>query len=87
MLGSRMGDLADSRFDLILSNPPFHSGQVQDFAMLEDLCAHAPAHLTRGGTLALVVQRTAPAARLLGDAFGQVDLVAENKSFRVWQAS
>ncbi len=86
VLGSKLADLDDRQFDLILSNPPIHDGKEQDFSILEDLCRNAPRYLSKKGEIRMVVQRTAPAARLLGESFATVDLIGENKSFRVWRA-
>ncbi|TNE40129.1 MAG: class I SAM-dependent methyltransferase [Alphaproteobacteria bacterium] len=86
VLGSELGDLASTQFDLILSNPPFHVGKDQDFSALEDLCLNASKRLTKGGRLRMVVQRTAPVARWLEESFSSAGIVAENKSFRIWEA-
>ncbi|TNE60100.1 MAG: class I SAM-dependent methyltransferase [Alphaproteobacteria bacterium] len=86
LLGSKLFDLGAAKFDLILSNPPFHVGKDQDFSALEDLCSQAPKHLARGGKLRMVVQRTAPVAKWLEASFSSSSVVAENKSFRIWEA-
>ncbi len=73
------------KFDLIISNPPLHSGKSQTFDILEDLCVKAPDHLTKKGALLIVVQRATPAQRLLEASFKKVDLQAENRSYRIWR--
>lgn len=86
VLGSSLTDLKGRAFDLILSNPPFHTGKDQDFSALEDLCRNAPKILERGGVIRMVVQRTAPVARWLEQSLGGAQVIAENKSFRIWEA-
>lgn len=73
------------RWDLIVSNPPFHRGKAEDFGALSALIAAAPDRLAPGGALWLVVQRQLPVERLFHDA-GMFDVrcAAEDTRFRVW---
>jgi 16S rRNA (guanine1207-N2)-methyltransferase len=48
--GSLYAPVADERFDLIATNPPYHAGRALLLAILEG----APAHLAPGGRLLLV---------------------------------
>lgn len=76
-----------STFDLIISNPPVHTGKDQTYAIFANLCKAAPAHLSKNGHLRVVVQKTVPAARFLEPLFKTVTCVAENSGFRVWSAT
>lgn len=78
---------AAATYDLVVSNPPIHSGVGEDYDVLAQLVERAPAHLDPAGELWLVVQRTVPLQALLSAAFAQVDVVAGNSQFRVWRAS
>lgn len=73
------------RFGLILSNPPLHRGQDEDFGMLEDLVAGTKKYLKLRGALVVVTQRTAGVGKLFKSAFGHADLLLENTRFQVWR--
>jgi 16S rRNA (guanine1207-N2)-methyltransferase len=77
---------AGAAYDLVVSNPPIHTGVGEDYAVLADLVQRAPAHLARGGELWLVVQRTVPVQELLRAAFAEVEVAAANSQFRVFRA-
>lgn len=82
--GTSLADLTGKTFDLILSNPPVHTGKAQTYAILEKLIEMAPQHLEKGGRLRLVVQGTTPVRRMLEASFRATALVAENRSYAVW---
>lgn len=83
--GTSLKALEGETYDLILSNPPIHSGKAQTFKILEKLIEEAPRHLLPGGRLRLVVQGTVPVARIAaGTPYRSVVPVAENRSFVVW---
>jgi 16S rRNA (guanine1207-N2)-methyltransferase len=86
VLGATLADAGANRYDAILSNPPLHKGLAEDHTQLERLIAEAPAHLSAGGVLQVVVQRRVPLDRLLAARFGSVTIAAENGRFRVWRA-
>lgn len=73
------------RFDLIATNPPFHSQRDEDFALMRNLIAGAPSHLLPRGRLVLVTQRTIGVGRLFDQAFpGRARLLAEDRRYQVW---
>jgi len=63
-------EVGGERWDLIVSNPPFHDGVVRDHAVLDALVRRSPDHLRPGGRLALVVQRNVPVRDRLVETFG-----------------
>lgn len=73
-------------FDLIISNPPFHTGKETDYELASRLIRQAPAFLKPGGQLWLVANRFLPYPDLLEQAFGGFTSVAENGKFRVYLA-
>jgi 16S rRNA (guanine1207-N2)-methyltransferase len=73
------------RFDLIVTNPPFHEGLQRTTSISERLIMQAPKHLNERGRLLLVANQGLPYGEWLKKAFRQVDIVAENRQFRVWQ--
>ncbi len=74
------------RFDLVASNPPLHSGKDQDLDSLVDLADGARRQLAKRGRLVLVTQRPLPMGPILRERFHDVELMSENRSFRVWSA-
>ena len=85
--GGKGSDPYDTTYAAILSNPPLHSGLVEDHAHLERLMADAPARLAPGGVLQMVVQRRVPLDRMLADRFASAAVIAETGRYRVWRAT
>ena len=82
-IGDRLAVAGKQRYDAILSNPPLHAGVAEDHGAMQRLIRDAPGCLKAGGVLQLVVQRRVKAAELMRDAFGNVDVVAEDGRYRV----
>jgi 16S rRNA (guanine1207-N2)-methyltransferase len=78
--------LGDERFDLIISNPPFHQEREIDYGAAGRLIAEASGHLTKGGKLVLVANAFLPYAVPLERAFGTFDVLADNRRFKVYRA-
>jgi 16S rRNA (guanine1207-N2)-methyltransferase len=75
-----------TRYDLILSNPPIHTGVGEDYRVLTAVIEQSPDHLTPAGELWLVVQRTVPLHDMLSASFARIDEPAGNSQFRIWRA-
>lgn len=73
-------------FDLIISNPPFHTGKATDYELASRLISQAPQFLRKGGEIWIVANRFLPYADFLQQAFHNVTLVAETGKFRVYKA-
>jgi 16S rRNA (guanine1207-N2)-methyltransferase len=84
--GTRVTDAGKVTYAAILSNPPLHTGLAEDHAHLERLVADAPARLSPGGLLLMVVQRRVPLDRMLAERFASATVVAETGRYRVWRA-
>jgi 16S rRNA (guanine1207-N2)-methyltransferase len=85
--GDVYGGIRERRFDLIVSNPPFHQGKVVDYDMPRRLIAEAGEHLTPGGRLVIVANAFLPYDRLLREQLGEVAVLAATRQFRVLAAS
>lgn len=78
---------ADARFDVIVSNPPFHQERDIDYSAAGRLIAEAAGHLNKGGKLVLVANAFLPYAERLESAFSQFDVLADNRRFKVYRAA
>lgn len=76
----------DGRFDLIVSNPPFHDGIDTAYQAVENLIKNAKAYLNRGGELRIVANAFLPYPDLLDRAFGKHEVLAKTGKFKVYSA-
>ncbi|WP_457292125.1 methyltransferase, partial [Pseudomonas azotoformans] len=74
------------RFDMIISNPPFHEGLQTSLHAAEQLIRGAAKHLNIGGHLRIVANAFLPYAALLDATFGSHEVLAQNGRFKVYQA-
>ena len=75
--------VVDERYDLIVTNPPFHAGKAITYAAANTFIEHARHLLQPGGTFVLVANRFIRYDQLMRSVFKQVDVVAETRAFRV----
>lgn len=75
------------RFDLIISNPPFHEGLQTSLHAAEMLIRGAASHLQIGGRLRIVANAFLPYPTLLDAVFGSHEVLAQNGRFKVYQAT
>jgi 16S rRNA (guanine1207-N2)-methyltransferase len=71
------------RYDLIVSNPPFHRGLRSDLTRARGLVEGAGRHLTGAGRLVLVVQRFLNILPVLRERARTVRVVDQNPRYRV----
>ncbi len=74
------------RFDLIVTNPPFHRGVGTEYATTEALVREAPRWLQPNGELWLVANRFLPWRRPLDETFADVSVVQDDGRFVVLRA-
>ena len=87
LAGDLYGAVQGRRFDLIVSNPPFHQGKLVDYDMPQRLIAEAREHLNPGGRLVIVANAFLPYDRLMREHLGEVEVVAATRQYRVLAAS
>lgn len=75
------------RFDLIVSNPPFHDGLQTSLGAAERLIREAVSHLNIGGQLRIVANAFLPYPALLDATFGNHEVLAQTGRFKVYQAT
>jgi len=78
---SRISD----RYDVIVSNPPFHSGVTTTTETSRELVYNAPQFLVPGGELRIVANRHLPYAKWMQDVFSRVTILAGTNRYRVLQ--
>jgi 16S rRNA (guanine1207-N2)-methyltransferase len=86
ILGDGLPGETKDRYHAILSNPPFHVGKGEDPGLIVHLVEGAPRLLTRGGMLVAVAQRRLPLRPALQRNFGRIRVLAEDGTYRVWEA-
>ncbi len=76
----------DERFDVVVTNPPFHVGKATDIEVPIQFIADAFAVLAPGGRLNLVANRTLPYEGAMKYLFGNITTVHDGRRFKVLSA-
>lgn len=81
------GDLQNlvlpNHYDLVLSNPPFHTGQAVDYHIAHALIENSHQALNPGGHLTIVANRFIRYDRLIQEIYGNITVLAESGKFHV----
>ncbi len=81
------GDLLDpigsNKYDLILSNPPFHAGQAVDYQIAESMITQSYHTLNVGGKIIIVANRFIRYDYQIQAIFGNISYLAETGKFHV----
>lgn len=86
VLGDGLLDVVEGGLDVVLCNPPFHSGQAVDEWIGERLLQQAHAALRVGGELYLVANRHLHYHRYLRNAFASVEVLDTTSKFTAVRA-
>lgn len=78
--------IGDERYDLIVSNPPFHRGKTVDTSVADRLINGAPDHLTTGGTLVIVANAFLAYGKRMERVFRRVETVTATRRYQVLRA-
>ena len=76
-------EVGDARFDLIVSNPPFHQGFAQTQDITRQLIAQASDYLKSGGRLVIVANVFLPYESLLQEHLAEMQTLARNNRYKV----
>ena len=79
-------DAAPKHLDVILTNPPFHTGVHTDYAASENLLKKAREHLKKGGELRLVANTFLRYQPIIEQYLGPCATMAEGQGFRIYRA-
>jgi 16S rRNA (guanine1207-N2)-methyltransferase len=80
-------DAAPTDLDLILSNPPFHTGVHTNYQASENLLKKSGQHLRKGGELRLVANSFLRYQPLIEAALGNCEVRADAHGFRIYRAT
>lgn len=75
--------IADRSVDVVLTNPPFHTGKATDLDVPAQFVRDAARVLRPGGRLFLVANRTLPYEHWLRACFGSFTTVLDGREFKV----
>lgn len=78
--------VGEERFDVVVMNPPFHTGKATDLRVPAQFIADGHAALRPGGRMYLVANRTLPYEKLVADRFGSVTTAHDGPRFKVLTA-
>lgn len=78
--------VSDKKYDLILTNPPFHSGKVVDYSMTHNFIAQSSNLLSKGGELILVANQFIRYDRIINKYSYEVQPPITNKQYTIWTA-
>ena len=81
------GAVIDERFDVVVTNPPFHVGKATDLDVPTQFILDAWTVLNGGGRLFLVANRTLPYERTIKQRFGNVASLHDGPRFKVLTAT
>ena len=76
----------DERFDVVVTNPPFHVGKATDLDVPTQFILDAWQVFKPGGRLMLVANRTLPYEKLVQATFGNLTTVHDGPRFKVLSA-
>jgi 16S rRNA (guanine1207-N2)-methyltransferase len=77
----------NERFDVVITNPPFHVGKATDLSVPLQFIHEAWEVLSPDGRLFLVANRTLPYERAIVQRFGNITTVHDGRRFKVLAAT
>lgn len=85
VLASNVFSDVQGRFDMIISNPPFHDGLQTSLEAAQTLIRGAVRHLGTGGELRIVANAFLPYPQVLDETFGFHEVIAQTGRFKVYR--
>lgn len=86
LIGDLLETIGSNRYDLILSNPPFHAGQAVEYQIALAMIKQSYQALNVGGQITIVANRFIHYDRMINEIFGNVSCLAESGKFHVLSA-
>jgi 16S rRNA (guanine1207-N2)-methyltransferase len=78
--------LKGQSFSAVLTNPPFHQARATTYAIAEQIVQEAARLLDPGGRIYLVANSFLRYKPMIESAFGQAQLLAETRGYKIWHA-
>ncbi|OHU88490.1 MULTISPECIES: methyltransferase [Pseudoalteromonas] len=85
ILSDGLQEVSD-QFNLIISNPPFHTGIATDYGIAERFLEQTKGFLKPSGQVQIVANNFLKYPPILEQQFGQFTILAKNTKFTVYQA-
>ena len=85
VIASNVFSEINGRFDMIISNPPFHDGMQTSLDAAQTLIRGAVRHLNSGGELRIVANAFLPYPAVLDEMFGFHEVIAQTGRFKVYR--
>ncbi len=86
VIESNVFEKIEGSFDLILCNPPFHTGIATDYSFIEVFARGAKKHLNKGGGVYVVANSFLPYKETLEKHIGPTEMIVDTKKFRVYRS-
>lgn len=86
VVASNVFSKINGRFDVIISNPPFHDGIDTAYQAVTNLINQAPSYLERAGRLIIVANAFLPYQEQLEKVFSSVTILDKSNKFKVYCA-
>ena len=81
--GNILDPIVPNMYDLILTNPPFHTGHTVDYHIAHAMISQSFQALNPGGKIIIVSNRFIRYDRLVKEVFGNVTSISESGKFHV----
>jgi 16S rRNA (guanine1207-N2)-methyltransferase len=82
--GDLLTPVVKNKYDLILSNPPFHAGHAVDYQIAQAMISQSYRALDPGGQMIIVANCFIRYDRLIKEIFGNISILAESGKFHLF---
>lgn len=82
-VGDLLNPINANKYDLILSNPPFHTGHAVNYQISQEMINQSYQALNPGGQMIIVANRFIRYDHIIKAIFGNITILAESGKFHV----
>jgi 16S rRNA (guanine1207-N2)-methyltransferase len=80
-------DVSQNKYDVVITNPPFHVGKAIDYTMAGAFIEGARKIINPGGSFVLVANKFLKYERILDTVFDKIERIADNGRYKVLRSS